>query len=822
MPVLLQDREKTALVYRDEPISYKEVLSRAAAYADSYKIKKGDRVIICSENRPEWIYAFYSVWMKGGITVPVDATSSSAAIAVVVKDCAPSMALCSPGTAAAVRGSRRSGKGAMKVLTFDDLPDRGKQSPGPVRGGDPGDTAMIMYTSGTTGKPKGVMLSYDNLDASIHGVASLGMLTPDDILIGLLPFHHIFPLQGTVIAPLSLGSTVVMTDNLTAEAILSALRKHRVTIFLGVPKLYELLHGGIVGKIRASAAARVLFALVRAVGSNRFGALLFRRVHENFGGHVHSYLTGGAPMNERVARDLWSIGFRIIEGYGLTETAPLAAFNPFGKIKLGTVGPAMAGTEIKIEDGEVLVRGRNVMKGYYKDPESTARKIRDGWFHTGDQGFLDRDGYLHITGRIDEVIVMPNGKKVNPQEIEEMIVSASPYVREAGVYLSGGHLAARIFPDFGAIEKDRVGNIRETIKWKAVDKYNSSAPPYRRILEVAMSREELPRTRLGKLKRYMLAEEAPADREAALPAKEPASAEYRVLKDFLASLSGTAVRPDSHLELDLGLDSLNRVELLAFIESAFGVSMGEPELAQRPTMEGLAAYLEKRSTGLKKSSIKWKEILKSTRPYPLPNGFNIIRFVRVVAKPLFRIYFKMRYSGVEHLPRAPFILSPNHQSFIDAVLLAAALPDRVLHDTFFIARDSLAKSKLLRSLLKKANVVFVSFERDVKSAMENAASLLKAGKNLVIFPEGHRTRDGSIAPFKKTFAILSNELNIPVVPVAISGAYQALPASGFFPRPSRISLRFLEPVVARGGNYPETAERIRSVIRKEVEGAAGP
>ncbi len=818
--MFVQDHHKTAFIHRDRPISYRELLSRITSFAGAFRIKTGDRVALCAENRPEWIYAFYAIWQNGGIPVPLDPTAAPSDLAVVLRDCRPSLALCSGECAGRVKQALRTrGMPKTTVRTLESLPDRADGPATPVTGGAPDDTAIIMYTSGTTGAPKGVMLSFANLAASIRGVASLGMLTADDRMLGLLPFYHIFPLQGTVIAPMQIGATVVMVASLSPEDILATLQKHRVTMFLGVPKLYELFHAGIVRTIRANPVAYGLFRVMRRVNSVRAGRVVFRKVHAAFGGQVHSFLTGGAPMDATVARELWSLGFRLVEGYGLTETAPLVAFNPIDRIKLGSVGKPMAGTEVKIDNGEVLVRGENVMKGYYRNPTATAGKIRDGWFHTGDLGRFDDDGYLYLEGRVDEMIVLPSGKNINPDEIERAILSSSPYVAEIGVFAHRGHLTALVRPDFAALERDGIGTIAETIKWKVIDAYNARVPGHKKVLGVVITRDELPRTRLGKLKRFRLPEIAAAARPSSGRAAGPTTPEYGILKRFLTSHAGMEALPDHHLELDLGLDSLDRVELLVFIESAFGVSLDERDLAQFTTVARLAELVARRKTRAKEAAVDWRGILQASEPLSVRGGMFLMRIVRGVARPFLRIVFRLRYRGLEHLPQAPFILSPNHQSFIDVLLLAVALPDRVLRNTFFIARESLARRALVRALTRRTNIIFVNFERDVKTALQKAASILKAGRNLVIFPEGHRTRDGRIAPFKKTFAILGAELQVPVVPVAIRGAYEALPAAGRLSRPRSIELTFCAPVRIMQGNYAARAESVRSIIRGVVERA---
>lgn len=409
--MMLRDHHKTALVYRDEAVTYRELLARAAAFASRYRVRRGERVAICGENGPDWMYAFYSVWMRGGIPVPLDAAASADELSPFIADSLPAVALCSRACAGRLRQAARAARRQVKVLVFEDLPRDGVDAPEEIAGGAPADTALIMYTSGTTGPPRGVMLSFENLAACLYGITSLDMLTPDDRLMGLLPFHHIYPLQGTVIAPLAIGATVIVMRSSDAEEIVAALRRHRVTLFLGVPRLYELLHEYLLRRVKANPLARLGLAVTRRLGGERLGSLVFAGVHRRCGG-VRAWLSGGAPLAIRVGRDLRAMGFRLVEGYGLTEAAPLVAFNHYRRIRPGTAGPPMAGIEVRIENGEILVRGRNVMKGYYRNHPETVRRIRDGWLHTGDGGCFDAKGYLCVTGRLDETT--PQAAEADP------------------------------------------------------------------------------------------------------------------------------------------------------------------------------------------------------------------------------------------------------------------------------------------------------------------------------------------------------------------------------------------------------------------------
>ena len=283
--LLLKDWNKTALIFDDAEISYSRLISNTVRFSKSYRMKKGGRAVIFSENRPEWVYAFYSVWMNGGINVPLDASLPAEDAAAMLKDCRPSIIFCSAGTRSAVSSAVRASRLKIKIIVFekffldwsDDVPD------GDIIGiGDADDTAVIIYTSGTTGRAKGVMLTFDNIITNVKSITDPGMITRDDRMIALLPFHHIFSLQGSVIVPLYVGATVVFVKSQSSEEILSTLQKHGVTMFLGVPRLYELFHNAIMGKIMKSLFARLLMSLARRVNSIRFSRMIFGMVHRAF------------------------------------------------------------------------------------------------------------------------------------------------------------------------------------------------------------------------------------------------------------------------------------------------------------------------------------------------------------------------------------------------------------------------------------------------------------------------------------------------------------------------------------------------------------
>ena len=252
----------------------------------------------------------------------------------------------------------------------------------------PQDTAVLIYTSGTTGSPKGVMLSYENLKANIEAVSEhVPIFVHEQRLLAILPFHHAFPLQGTLLAPFYVGATVALLDRLTSADIVEALNAYKITLIIGVPRLYQLFHKGLMEKINASPAARALLGISRSVGSLAFGRWVFKRVQQGFGGQIRFFVSGGAKLDEDVGRDLSAMGFEILEGYGMTEAAPMITFTRPGDVEIGSSGRALFCTKVEIRSGEIVASGRNIMQGYWNRAEETAAVLRDGWLYTGDQGY---------------------------------------------------------------------------------------------------------------------------------------------------------------------------------------------------------------------------------------------------------------------------------------------------------------------------------------------------------------------------------------------------------------------------------------------------
>jgi long-chain acyl-CoA synthetase len=355
------------------------------------------------------------------------------------------------------------------------------------------------------------------------------------------------------------------------------------------------------------------------------------------------------------------------------------------------------------------------------------------------------------------------------------------------------------------------------LKWEVIDKYNQSVTPYKKVMKFSLMKEALPRTRLLKLKRFLFPQLEMISKEKAEAITEPEFQEYKLIRDFLKELKDITIHPSDHLEIDLGLDSLDKVNLGVFLESNFGLKFTENELVSFPNLVRLAENVRDKKTKLSVEAIDWGKIFNEHLDLKLPKSWFTHNFMKNGAKIFLKLYFRLKGEGIENLPDSPFILAPNHQSFFDGLFVAVFLKNKLMKKTYFYAKEKHVQNKILKFIAAKNNVIVMDLS-DLKTSLQKMAEVLKRGKNIIIFPEGTRTQTGKIGDFKKTFAILSRELNVPIVPVAINGAYDALPRGAHFPRPwKKIKVKFLKPVSPENLTYDSLKEIVQSKVSEQLK-----
>ena len=826
---MITDYNKTAIIASDKRISFSEMQQHIQHFAHVSGQQAKEKTVIFSENRTGWIYAIFSVWFCEGIAVPVDAMSTVEDVAYILRDCQPERAWVSGRTADVMRRAIAEAGISTSLLVIDDLEDSetldspvGLDIPAVrldqlfVR--DEERTALICYTSGTTGTPKGVMLSFRNMFANVHSVSEeVRIYHSEARTLILLPLHHVLPLLGTLVAPMMLGAGVIICPSMAAPDIMATLQTGEVHIIVGVPRLWQTIYNGIKRKIDASAVTRLLFRLCERVGSLRFSRFVFKAVQKKLGGHLEFCVNGGAALVVEVAAGMKTLGLDLLDGYGMTETAPVISFTRPGELVPGSVGKAMPSVEVKLVDGELCAKGPNVMQGYYNRPEETAEVIdSDGFIHTGDLATIREDGRIFITGRTKEIIVLSNGKNVNPTEIEQKLERHEDKVKEAGVCPDGDKLCAIIVPDEQWANGKSDEELEQMLKREVIEPYNSGTEPYKRVLSVRVAHSELPRTRMEKLQRYKLLEllSSPAPDIHVKPIDDaPESEEYRIIKQYIEEEKRVEVHSTDNLETDLALDSLDKVGLQSFIEQTFGMTLTAERLSLFRDVRELAAFVGETKTRVEVEKADWATLLHGdTSNVMLPRTGWITHVLASSGRGLSRAYFHLKGSGMENLPEdGPFILAPNHQCYFDGVFVISFLSRKMLSETYFFAKRDHVKNRFAQFMARRNNVIVID-DKNLKESIQTLGEVLKRGQRVIIFPEGTRTTTGALGPFKKMFAILSRELDVPVIPVAISGAYKAMPKGRHLPKRVPVEVKFLPPVYPMEKTYDNLCDEVMNKI----------
>ncbi|MFR9578378.1 MAG: 1-acyl-sn-glycerol-3-phosphate acyltransferase, partial [Rikenellaceae bacterium] len=542
-----------------------------------------------------------------------------------------------------------------------------------------------------------------------------------------------------------------------------------------------------------------------------------KSAHDMFGGEMKFFVSGGAALPIETGNTFKNLGFYVLEGYGMTECAPMISFTRPGERKVGYCGRMLPGCEYKIEEsGEICVRGANVMKGYYNRPEETADVMRGGWLHTGDTAVYDDRYGIQITGRIKEIIVTPNGKNINPASIENEITQSSKAIKEIGVLLHEDILQAIVYPDLAAVRADTQSTMEELIRAE-IETYNKEAAGYKRIMRYQISSKELPKTRLGKIQRFKLAEMMGEREEVKREDVSDRSDIFRLLKTFVDEQTNEYANGDSHFEIDLALDSLGRVSLIAYVEESFGVTITESQLSELSTLNLLSAYVEEHSnsTTLQEGEVSWDEILKSGKDdVQLPKSGLLAWFIHTKLWFIFHLLYRFRSKGRKEIPTSPVLFVGNHRSALDGALVTTPLSWATTHNTFFFAKDKHFQGGFKQFIARHNNIILMNVHTNVRESMQQMYQVLSQGHNIVIFPEGTRSKSGVLGSFKESFAILSQSLDITVVPVAIHGAEGAAYDSVPLPRLwNKIEVEYLPAMKSTvGESAQEFAKRVELVI----------
>ncbi len=862
---------------------------RSIAYRlESEGIAFGDRVALIGENHPCWAIAYLGTIYRGAVIVPLDPHGEIETITNFLENSEAKVAFLSPDMTGkfqqieeklgrhiptVVWNLEQSTNGFQKFEDWSttDFPEAySKQIP--TAKGD--DTALMIYTSGTTGTPKGVPLTHGNIVAELDGINKVINLSPSDRILSLLPlFHAYLQIVNLWIAP-TYGCQAGYLKELTPDELSKSMIEFKPTILTTVPRLWYLFHKKIFDKVGAQSSVvqrifRTLLAtngMLRDTFNTNLGKKFFGKVHDGFGGELRVAISAGSRFDSDVAIDFHKLGFTILQGYGLSETSGAATATYEDDNRVGSVGKPMFNSEIKIDEpnaegvGEVLIKGEMVFKGYYNNPTANAEAFTDdGWFRSGDLGKLDTDGHLYIVGRKKDVIVLPNGKNVHPEDLEVNYLK-TPLVAELAVLgvkddsigvVGAEKLIAVVVPDFDYLKQAKIANSYEAIRW-TLDNLGRDLPEYQRVREYIVRAEPLPRTATRKIKRFELLKEIESG---ALTNTQPRNEKVWTLTDddkhILSSIAGKAVvstitqqkaevdmiHPAMNLEIDLGLDSLARAETFASLEQTFKVEFDSEKATEALTVGEVVKLVEKTANlenfkGELETGFNWKQILTEAnddlpeiqpvlKPSPI---FSFIAFLLLkVGYFLCKIFFRLEVTGVEELTKLkkPFIVCPNHQSFLDGFIVPATYPYSILKDIFHVGASEFFESRLMQYLAKLTRIVPIDPDTQIIKAMKAGAIGLRHGKILNIYPEGERAFDGGLHPFKKGAAILASELDYQIVPVVLDGLWKVWARGSNRIRFEKVKIQFGKPLdLEQFNSLPgeEKYEKITQHLKDTISG----
>ncbi len=793
--------------FRGWTFQYRDIARLARAFAVRLRaqgIRKGDAVLIWSESRPGWIVALWGCLIIGAAVVPVEPQSSLDLFHKIEQKVGPRLILLGervpPVTGAHVPIWRLS---KIENSAGQALPEAQSLS------GD--DVAEIVFTSGTTGEPKGVVITHRNLAAQLRPIEDqiapyrkfVRPFAPLRIL-NLLPMSHLFGQALATFVPPLIPASVVFISSASPHEIVRQIRSRRVTLLVSVPKVLEALRDFILHRFPETAD---LPKAPEKTGSERNWVRRwwrFRAVHRMFGWKFCCVVSGGAPLPVDVENFWVNLGFVVVQGYGLTETAPVISFSHPFHVQHGTAGKPIAGVDVKIaEDGEVLVRGDNVTPGYFKAPQETSEAFRDGWFHTGDFGELDALGNLIIRGRKKDTIVTPEGLKVFPEDVEG-VINRLPGVRDSAV-IGTDQVHAVLVLEPGANANDIVRRANEALE------------SHQKIRSVSLwPASELPRTTTTrKLRRAEIA--GAVVREIPQTASKPPSDLAALLEKFAP---GRAIGPETTLE-ELGLGSLDRVELMMDLEARLEARIDENAFASVSKVRDL------------------EKPLAETEPahFPAYNRAWIARLVRgvlleVVLLRLTGLIARRKVSGVENLDsiRGPAIFASNHQSHFDTPVILASLPPRwrrriapAMWKEYFDAHFHPERHSLLERWANSAVYFLVSLlfngfpipqaETGVRESIRYMGELAEEGWSVLIFPEGERAVTGEIGRFFPGVGMIASRLHLPVVPIRLNGVGRVLPPHAKWPRPGPVEVSIGAPIQLQGESFSDLAKRVEEAIR---------
>jgi long-chain acyl-CoA synthetase len=798
---------------RSDHWSYRRLWDAANAVGNYLRndqgLAPGDRILVWGPNSPQLVAAHLGAILARIVLVPLDAASTQQFITRVAEKTQAAVIIAS--------GPLPGGLG-LRVVRLEDLPFdlQGKPLDENVKGED---VAEIIFTSGTTGEPKGVVLSHRNITANVAALDGIFPRGPHYRLMSLLPLSHMLEQTGGLYLPLSYGATVYYPVSRQSSVIFKTLKRQRIVSMVLVPQVLDIMLKGIEREARRSGRWRQWVRAHRLATRLPIPARrwLFRSVHRRLGGSLKFLICGGAHLPGDLMASWERLGVPVIQGYGATECAPVVTSNSL-RVRGDGVGKPIPGVTLRISaENEVQVMGANVTSGYWDDPvASEAAFTADGWYRTGDLGEMDSQGCLRLKGRLKDLIVLPSGLNVYPEDVER-VLGCEQGITDCvvlGMPDTSGNLrvhAAVLVSDAGDTGQDA----NELVQ-AAVRRANANLAPHQQISGFNLWKaDDFPRTALRKVKRHevraVLAGAGPQQGTLPPTPSDEALARVQRILGEVCDVSATTITPETDFNLDLRLDSLSRVELAVVLEEELGVALDEEEIAQLRTVAHLMELLDRSGDvrpplsfptwALQTPARAARALLQSTLVFPIHSMF---------CRP-----FHIR--GREHLQELtlPALFIANHSSHVDTVSIRRALPPWVRRNlAIAAATDYFYRDQALGAAFSLLlNTFPFSREGAVRASLEYCGDLADAGWSLLVYPEGTRSPTGELLPFKSGIGLLAQQLRLPVVPISVEGGHRVLPKGRSIPRPGPVTVRFGQPIrLPRSEDYLATAKALEAEV----------
>lgn len=800
--------------YRTKTLSYADVYDlskKIAIFLQQQGLRKGDCVIVLAPNSPYWVCLFWGCLLSGVVIVPITIQSTPEMV----------QRFASHTDAKLFFKYRTCHYQLINVRSYDiEVIDElvasySLEDFSPVDIAQD-DLVQILFTSGTTGDPKGTMLTHKNMVSNVTAVSRLFSLTNDqERFLSILPLSHIYEQSFGLILPYTVGAQIIYAHS--SAAIRDLMQKYRITKMLAVPEFLKLFMEKIEATAEENGRLPMLKRMRRisqSIGWQWFSRLLFHSVLKQFGGKLDVIASGGAPLDPLLELKWEMFGITILQGYGLTETSPIVTTNTFADRRLGSVGKVVPGVEVKLaDDGEIFVKGPSVFKGYLKSPQKTSESFTDdGWFKTGDIGSFDEEGFLFLRGRKKYMILSPGGQNVYPDDIEQELNEIAGVQDSCviGLEQPGGNVQIH------AVLLLKNPTIDPT---KIVMQANEKLATYQRINTWAIWPDtDFPRSATRKIKKH---EVAKIIQEQQLGIIRTNRCENTPLIKILAQISNkdhTTILPETKIVQDLSLDSLSLVEMIMRIEERYEVSIDETKITVETTVVEIEQLIK-----AAKSLAKPIPVKRWPRTWWV-KGFRFLG--QQLLFTLTRLFVRYEIKGLENLKdlSSPVVFMPNHTSYFDGIAMTKALPQNFRSNlAFAAARDVLYEE--FKSFALIAEFLFAAFpfprreQENIRQGLDAMGQLLDEECNVVIFPEGFISKDGALQKLKKGAGLIAVEMGVLVVPVFIKGADDIFPYDTLKPcTRGKITIIFGKPMkFSKLTSYDEATENIEFALRALVD-----